>query len=254
MLAIKLIREHPEKVKKNLEKRQDSEILKKLDSVIKLDKEWREVLHELNNSRKRRNQITAEIAKAKKQGKDIRDLIKETQELPKKIKKLEEKEWELKDKLRMKMMRIPNLLHESVPFGKDEGDNVEIRRWGKIPNFSFEPKNHQEILENLGLMESEKAAEISGMGFFYNKEELVLLDRALQNFAIDFLRKRGFQLINPPYMMRRNPYEGVTDLGDFEDVMYKIEDEDIYLIATSEHPIAAIFMGEVIGCSLVAIR
>lgn len=246
MLDIKLIRENPEMVRENLKTRQDSEVLKRLDSVIKLDKEWRDALQELNNSRKRKNEITVEIAKLKKEGKDIRPVVKEMQELPKKIKELEEKEGELDEKRREILMRIPNLLHETVPFGKDEHDNVEIRRWGEIPKFSFQPKNHIEILEGLGLVDSERATKIAGMGFFYNKEELVLLDQALQRFAIDFLRKRGFKLVNPPYMMRRKPYEGVTDLGDFESVMYKVEGEDLYLIATSEHPLVSMFMDEVI--------
>ncbi len=246
MLDIKLIREQPEMVRKNLEKRKKPEILKRVGKLIELDKNWREVAHNLNKLRKRRNDITLEIAKAKKEGKDIRKLVKETQELPDKIDKLENKEKELKQKRYQLLLRIPNLLHESVPYGKGDQDNVVVRKWGKVPNFDFKPKNHQEILENLGLLESEKASEVSGMGFFYEKEELALLDQALQKFAIDYLRKRGYKLIIPPYMLRRKPYEGVTDLEDFENVMYKIKDEDLYLIATSEHPLAAMFMDEVI--------
>ncbi len=246
MLDIKLIREDPEMVRKNLEKRHDPVAIEKLDDLIKIDKEWREVLQELNDSRKRRNEVTGEIAELKREGKDIKKHVKEIQELPKKIKELEEKEADLKEKLKPKLMGIPNLLHKSVPFGKDENDNVEIKRWGKIPEFGFQPKSHIEILENLDLVESERAVKISGMGFFYEKEELALLDLALQRFAIDFLRKRSYKLIIPPFMMRRKPYEGVTDMESFNDVMYKIQDEDLHLIATSEHPMAAMFMDEVI--------
>ncbi|MBD3155651.1 MAG: serine--tRNA ligase [Candidatus Aenigmarchaeota archaeon] len=247
MLDINLIREDPEMVRKNLEKRKDPEIIERLDQLIQIDNDWRETVHQLNKLRKRRNDVTQEIAKAKKEGKDIRKLIKETQELPDKIDKLEKKEKDIKKGRKKILLRIPNLLHESVPYGKGDQDNVVINKWGGIPKFDFKPKNHQEILENLGLLESEKAAEVSGMGFFYEKEELALLDHALQKFAIDYLRKRGYKLIIPPYMIRRKPYEGVTDLGDFEDVMYKIKDEDMYLIATSEHPIAAMKMNEVIN-------
>jgi seryl-tRNA synthetase len=246
MIDINLIRESPEMVRKNLEKRKDSKILERLDKLIKVDKDWREIIHELNKLRKRRNDITQEIAKTKKEGKDFRKLVKETQELPDKIDKLEKKEKELKEKRDKLLMGIPNLLHESVPYGKGDQDNVVLRKWGDIRKFDFKPKNHQEILENLGLLESEKAAEVSGMGFFYEKEELVLLDQALQKFAIDYLRKRGYKLIIPPYMLRRKPYEGVTDLEDFENVMYKIKNEDLYLIATSEHPLAAMKMNDVI--------
>jgi len=246
MIDINLIRESPEMVRNNLEKRKDPEILERLDKLIKVDKDWREIIHELNKLRKRRNDITQEIAKAKKEGKDIRKLVKETQELPDKIDKLEKKEKELKENRDKLLMRIPNLLHESVPYGKRDQDNVVLRKWGDIPKFDFKPKNHQKILENLGLLESEKSAEVSGMGFFYEKEELALLDQALQKFAIDYLRKRDYRLVIPPYMLRRKPYEGVTDLEDFENVMYKIKDEDLYLIATSEHPLAAMKMNEVI--------
>jgi len=254
MLDIKLIREDSKTVRENLEKRQNPELIKRLDYVIKFDKAWRDVFQELNSSRKRKNEINLEIAKMKKEGQDIRDQIRETQQLPKKIKELEEKEIELRENVRKKLLGLPNLLHGTVPFGKDEKDNIEIRRWGKIPKFDFKPKNHQEILESLELIDSERAAKISGMGFFFEIDELALLDLALQRFTIDFLRKRGFALVIPPYMMRREPYEGVTDLEDFENVMYKIEGEDLYLIATSEHPMAAMFMDEVIEKDYLPIK
>ncbi|HIE14121.1 TPA: serine--tRNA ligase, partial [Candidatus Bathyarchaeota archaeon] len=131
---------------------------------------------------------------------------------------------------------------------------VEIRRWGSPPKFDFEPKNHLEIALDLGLLDEERANKVAGSGFYYFKNELVLLDMAVQRFAIDFLRKRGYALIEPPFMLRRKPYEGVTDLEDFKTVMYKIENEDLYLIATSEHPIAAMFMNEVLEKSQLPIK
>jgi seryl-tRNA synthetase len=151
-------------------------------------------------------------------------------------------------------MKLPNLLHESVPYGKDDSENVEIRRWGKQPKFDFEPKDHMTILQNLGLIDEERANKVAGSGFFYLKEELALLDIAIQRLAIDLLRKRGFKLIEPPLMIRRKPYEGVTDLSDFEFVTYKIEDEDWYMIATAEHPMAAMFMDEVLEKSQLPIK
>jgi len=141
-------------------------------------------------------------------------------------------------------MRLPNILHESVPKGRDDHDNVPVRHWGKIPKYPFKPKNHLEIAQELGLIDSERAARVAGAGFFYLKGDLARLDYAIMQLAMDFLTKRGFAVVEPPFMMSRKSYEGVTSLDDFESVMYKIENEDLYLIATSEHPMAAMFMNE----------
>src|SRR5712692_4405918 len=144
------------------------------------------------------------------------------------------------------LKRIRNLLHESVPLGKDETDNVVVRSWSDPPRFGFPPKNHLEIALGLKLIDPERAARIAGSGFVYLRDKLVLLDHAVQRLALDFLVERGFVAVEPPFMMTREAYEGVTDLADFESVMYKIEGEDLYLIATSEHPMAAMFHDEVL--------
>jgi seryl-tRNA synthetase len=144
------------------------------------------------------------------------------------------------------LLKIPNIIHDSVPNGKDESENVEIRKWGKSPKFDFKPKNHLEIVQGLGLIDEERAAKASGHGFFYLKKDLVLLDFAIQMFALNFLKKKGFTIIEPPFMIKKKPYEGVVDLTDFENVMYKIENEDLYLIATSEHAMGAMLMDDVI--------
>ena len=245
MLDINLIREKPEFVRRNLERRNDPAILKLLEEVIKLDEEWRNTIRELNELRKRKNRISREIAILKKEGKDIKEKEMEASTLDKKIEDLEKVEKELKEKKRVRLLKIPNLLHESVPYGKDENDNVEIRKWGSPPKFDFEPKDHLTILKNLGLIDDERAAKVAGHGFFYLKEELVLLDLAILRFAIDFMRKKGFTLMEPPFMLRKKYYEGVTSLEDFDLQIYKIENEDLYLIATAEHPLAAMFAGEV---------
>lgn len=246
MLDIKLIRENPELVRENLKRRQNPEILKKLEEVIRLDKEWRSLIAELNKLREKKNKISVEIARLKKERKDASKLMKEAERLPEKIKSLEKKEEEYRSKIRELLLRIPNLLHESVPFGKDETENKVIRVWGSPPKFDFQPKSHLEIALGLGLIDAERAAKVAGAGFFYFKNELVLLDLAIQKFAVQHLLKKGFTLIEPPFMIKRKSYEGVTDLADFETMIYKIEDEDLYLIATSEHPIAAMFMDEVL--------
>jgi len=245
MLDIRLIREKPKEVEDNLKRRNDPELIKKLHDLIEFDKERRELIGKVDELRSKRNIITKKIAELRAAGKPATSQIKEAEGIPGKIKSIEARIDSLDEKCKGLLLRIPNLLHESVPIGKDERDNVEIRKWGQ-KKFDFEPKGHQELLHNLGLLESEKSAEVSGHGFFYLKGKLAELDYALQRFSVDFLIKKGFTLVQPPFMLKRKPYEGVTDLADFENVMYKIENEDLYLIATSEHPIAALKMNEVI--------
>ena len=245
MLDIKLIRENFQMVRENLKRRNDPEILKMLDELVKLDKQWRANVTELNMLRQKRNQISIEIAELKKSGKDVTQKLKEAEEIPKKIKQLEEIVKKQEERIRYLRLKVPNLLHESVPFGKDENDNVEIRKWGKPPKFDFEPKDHVTILKNLGLIDQERAAKIAGAGFIFLKNELVLLDYAIIRFAIDFLMKKGFTLIEPPFMVNKEAYEGVIgDPTDFAEASYKIEGEDLYLIPTAEYPLGSMFMNE----------
>lgn len=246
MLDIKLIREHPEVVRSNLEKRGDPEKLKLLDDLIRFDKEWRQLLTRLNELRQRRNVVTEEIARLKKEGKDTSHKVEEAKNIPKEIQKLEAQVEERKEKVNQLLLRLPNLLHETVPIGKDESANEIIRVVGKPPKFDFEPKNHLEIAENLGLIDADRAAKVAGHGFYYMKGALVLLDFAIIHYAIDFMMKRGYQVVEPPFMLHKKAYMGATDLETFEDQLYKAEGEDLYLIATAEHPLAALFMDEVI--------
>jgi len=244
MLDIKLIREHPEKVRENLARRHDPEKLELLDHVIETDRKWREFTQRVNDLRRRRNQISSEIGKAMKEGGDASSLKKEASEIPSQLRELESQMSESQEQLRDGLMRIPNMLHESVPYGEDDHDNVEVKRWGKQPVFGFEPKSHAEIVYALGIGDFERGAKVSGSGFYYLRNELALLDQAIQRYAVNHLIKKGFSLVVPPYMIRRAVYEGVTDLADFESVMYKVEDEDLYLIATSEHAMAAMLQDE----------
>ena len=244
MLDIKFIREHPEVVRKDLEKRNEKEKIEWLEDLLKSDVEYRKLLQENQKLRQRRNEITDEINKLKKQGEDIKEKIQEAKALPDKIKQSDEKLEELKTNIEYYLMRLPNILHESVPVGKDANDNVVVKTWGEKPKFSFELKPHGELLQELGLANFEKAAEVSGHGFYYLLGDIARLELALTNFAVDSLTKKGFTLVEPPLMLRRKPYEGVTDLKDFETMMYKVDNEDLLLIATSEHPIAAMLMNE----------
>ena len=246
MLDIKLIREHPEIVKKDLQKRCEPEKLEMLNNLIQYDLQWRTLLTEANELRHKRKLITTQVANLKKQGKDASKQIEQAKNIPQEIKKLETKVAQYREKADLLLMKLPNILHETVPFGKDEHENVVEKLVGKPPKFGFEPKSHVEIASALGLIDFERAAKVSGHGFYYLKGDLARLDFAIITYTIDFLRNRGYTLIEPPLMMHRKPYLGVTDLEFFGDQLYKIENDDLYLIATSEHPMAASFMDEVI--------
>jgi len=246
MLDIKLIREHPETVRKDLEKRGEPEKLEMLNNLIDIDIEWRKLLTEANDLRRKLNQITAEVANLKKQKKDASKQIEQAKTIPQQIKELEIKVAEYREKADQLLMKLPNILHETVPFGKDEHDNVVEKLVGKPPKFGFEPKSHVEIAQDLGLIDFERAAKVSGHGFYYLKGDLARLDFAIMTYTMDLLRNRDYTLIEPPLLMHRKPYLGVTDLEFFGDQLYKIEGDDLYLIATSEHPMAASYMDEVI--------
>ncbi len=242
MLDIKLIREKSELVRKNLKKRDDKEKLKLFDELVKEDKKWRAVVVQINQLRHERNKVSQEISELKKKGKGVSKLLEKAKKIPEKIKKLETQAEKHEEKSKENLMRIPNLLHDSVPAGKDDSDNVEVRRWGKPPKFDFQPQDHVTILKNLGLLDLEAATKVAGAGFYYLKNELVLLDLALQRFAIDFLMKKGFVLVEPPYMVNKRIYEGmIGDPTDFSEASYKIDGEEFYLIPTSEYSAGAIF-------------
>lgn len=246
MLDIKLIRESSEVVRANLMRRRNPENLRLLDELIGYDKKWRQLLTKLNEFRHERRLITTEIATLKKQGKDASKGITKGKETDTKITAAEKQVSEYEEKVHDHLMRLPNLLHESVPEGKDENDNVQVKTWGKIPKFGFAIKDHIDLGLKLDTMDIERAGKIAGARFYYLKREGVFLDVALMSFALEEMAKKGYTPIEPPFLMRRKPYEGVVALGDFEDVLYKIEKEDLFLIATSEHPIAAMFMDEVL--------
>ena len=255
---LKALRENPEILIESQRRRgEDTSIVEK---AIELDKKWRKLLFELNQLRHERNKLAAKIKSAKDKSK----LIEEAKKLSEKIKVEEEKLKELERQLNEVLLSIPNIIHESVPIGKDDTENVPIRYWGKPKvykehldaflaenNTEYEvidkkPIPHADAVEIFGWADIERAAKVSGSRFYYLLEDLVWLDFALICYALDYLAKKGFKIVNPPYMMRYKAYEGVTAIGDFEEVLYKIEDEDLYLIATSEHPLAAMHMNEVL--------
>lgn len=254
MLDLKIIRERPDLVRNDLKKRQSMEKLPLLDTLIADDRKYRELLQELDLLRRHRNLKTEEMRKRREEGEQIEKYRKELQGLGQKITAAEEQTGKLKANIDTALYKLPNLLHDSVPAGKDETENKEVKKWGKPPKLSFPLKGHEELGLALEILDIERAAKISGARFYFLRNEGVLLDLALQKFALDFLAEKGFAPILPPFLMRRQPYEGVVDLEDFEKVMYKVEGEDLYLIATSEHPLIGQFQNETIPESSLPLK
>jgi seryl-tRNA synthetase len=245
MLDIRFVRASPDIVKADLVKRNSPEKIAWVDEILAKDTRSRELKVQTDELRRHRNTIAREINEARKAGKDPASLMAVAAGLPAKIKDNDAEQEEIQTIIRTRLMRLPNILHETVPQGKDDTENVEIRRVGTPRTAGFEIKNHGQLAADHGWADFERAAKISGAGFYFLKGSLVMLDLALQRFALDLLEKKGFTPVVPPFMINRSSYEGVTDLDDFEKVMYKIDGDDTYLIATSEHPIAAMYQDEI---------
>ncbi|MBI2598440.1 MAG: serine--tRNA ligase [Candidatus Diapherotrites archaeon] len=246
MLDIRVVRESQKIFEKDLKKRNQAEKIPWLESLVEKDKEYRKILQETEVLRAKKNKAVLEIQELKGKKNPVEQKIEEAKKIPLKLKELDEKLAILKQECENYLMRLPNLLHESVPIGKDESDNVVVRTGGKKPKSSFEIMHHGEFAKKLGGADFERAAKISGAGFFFLKGDLARFELALARLAIDLLAKKGYALVFPPILMKRKPYESVTELEQFKDVIYKAEGEDLYLIATSEHPMAAMFGDEIL--------
>lgn len=249
MLDIKLIREYPKEVKESLKKRGLDG--KDVDLFLELDNKWKTLKQNVDRLRAERNKISEEINKAKKEKKSVDSLIKRAKEIPKKLEKEEKELLTIEQKREEIYERIPNLVDKSVPVGK-KGKILEII--GKPKKFLFKSKGHEELLVALDCLDVERAAKASGARFYYLKRELVKLNQALINYALDFLTKKGFTLIQPPYMLRKEALKGALNFAAFEEMIYKIQDEDLYLIGTAEHAINAYFLNEVIDSSKLPVR
>jgi seryl-tRNA synthetase len=243
MLDPKLIRDNPEKIKKMLEARA---IDFPLDQLVSLDKERRELIVKTDDLRKKRNEISIEIAKKKKSSQDATSLIEQMQSVSEGLHKLEDTQIKTENAYEKLSLMLPNLIHESVPIGKDETANKEIRKWGKIPIFDFKTRDHIDLMQSLDLADLERAAKVAGARFYYLKNQLVRLNQSLIQFALDFLSEKNYTPIQTPYMINRSSMEGAIIAQDFEDVIYKAEGEDLYLIGTSEHAIVSMHSDEII--------
>ena len=242
MLDMKAIRENPENVRNMLK---DREVQFDLNLLLDLDKKRRELIINTDDLRKKKNEMSIKISETKKAGNEASSIIQEMQSVSAELTKLENVQHKVELEYSKLALTIPNLLDQSVPRG-DNSANKEIRKWGDTPKFSFEVKDHIDISENLNLLELERAAKTAGARFYYLKGDLVKLNQSLIQFGLDFLSENGYTMFEPPYMINRNSMEGAVILDDFEDVIYKIEDQDLYLIGTSEHAMVSMHGNEIL--------
>jgi seryl-tRNA synthetase len=243
VLDPKLIKENPQLIQEMLKSR-DVEF--DLEGLILADKQRRDFILKTDNLRKKKNQVALEISQKKKNGEDATKILDEMKNLSKELSDLESSQEQIEKNYLKLALTIPNLVHQSVPIGKDDSANKEIKKWGEIPEFDFKVKDHIDISEKLDLVDLERAAKVAGARFYYLKNDLVRLNQALIHYALDFLAEKNYSLVQPPYMINRQSMEGAVITEDFEEVIYKIEDEDLYMIGTSEHAMAAMHSKEII--------
>jgi seryl-tRNA synthetase len=251
MLDPKILRENPNKIRQMLK---DRAVDFPLDELIELDKERRKKIIEVDNYRKTKNEISLEIAQKKKSNQNTDSLILQMKHVSEALSELENEQTGIESRYTKLALTLPNLIHESVPTGKDETANKEIRKWGKIPKFNFEIKDHIDLSQSLDLVDLERAAKVAGARFYYLKNDLVKLNQALIHYALDFLSKKNYTPVQTPYLINRNSMEGAIIAEDFEDVIYKIEGDDLYLIGTSEHALVSMHTDEILEGKILPLR
>ncbi|MGB9703365.1 MAG: serine--tRNA ligase [Candidatus Micrarchaeales archaeon] len=251
MFTVKYVLQNLEKIKASLEKRKSDY---PLEELLRLDKEYKEKKTRLQELQHKKNLVTLRIAKGEK----VEESEKNLKSISEEIKKLNKETQDYEKKIKNLLFSLPNILADDVPFGEDESGNVEIRRVGEIKKTSGD--SHYDIAEKFGWIDTQRAAKVAGSRFFYLKGDVVILENALIRFGLDFLQKKGYIPILPPYMIIKEAYEGVTSLSDFEEMLYKVTgkeeegEKERYMIATAEHPIAAMYMKEVIKGDLLPLK
>ena len=251
MLDLRLLKENPQIIKDMLKKRK---LNFPINELVAFDKRRRELIAEMQQIKHKKNIISDRIAFKKKNNNDSTEELQEMKVIAREILSLEEEKTTVESKFKDLMMMLPNLVDKSVPIGNNETDNLVIKQKEINKNLRFKPRDHVDISTKLGLIDLERAAKISGARFYFLKNQLVMMNQALIHFALKFLSEKGYTLAQPPYMIRRGAMEGAVILEDFEDVIYKIEKDDLYLIGTSEHAIASMHMDEILDGKRLPIR
>ena len=248
MLDIKFLRTNPDIVKQNIKNKFQDDKLPLVDEVIELDKEYRDAKTRAEFLRSQRNKISKQIGMLMGQGKkeEAEEVKKQVTDMAEELEALSVKETEYEAKIREIMMVIPNIIDPSVPIGKDDSENVEIERFGEPIVPDFEIPYHVDIMEKLNGIELDQARNTSGNGFYYLRGDIARLHSACLSYARDFMIDRGFTYYIPPYMIRSSVVDGVMSFAEMENMMYKIEGEDLYLIGTSEHSMIGKFIDTII--------
>jgi seryl-tRNA synthetase len=252
MLDPRILKENPESIRDMLKKRNMTNF--PLDDLIMLHKRRGELIIKTQELRRKKNLLSETVASKKKSKEDASFELAEMKQVSIIIDQTESEAIQIEEKFNQLIMALPNLLNEGVPVGKDEEENVVVRQNGRIIRPNFSPKDHIDLATSLDLIDLGRAAKVSGSRFYFLKNELVKMNQALANFALDFLSDNNYTLIQPPYMIRREPMVGSVILNDFEDVIYKIEGEELYMIGTSEHAIASMHMDEILEGIKLPIR
>lgn len=248
MLDIKFLRENPEAVKENIRKKFQESKLELVDQAVELDQENRKIKQEVEELRANRNKVSKQIGALMGQGKkeEAEKIKQEVAASGKKIEELSAREKEVEAKIREIMMVIPNMIDPSVPIGKDDSENVEVKRYGEPSVPDFEIPYHAEIMESFEGLDLESARKVAGNGFYYLMGDIARLHSAVITYARDFMINRGFTYCVPPFMIRSNVVTGVMSFAEMEAMMYKIEGEDLYLIGTSEHSMIGKYIDTII--------
>jgi len=239
MLSVRWLRENIEYMKESLAKRK---VEANLDDFLKWDEERRRCIKEVDELKHLQNKVSKQIGQLKRKGKDAADLINEMQNLAARIKKFEKKRKEYEDKVTDFLLNLPNRLHPDVPWGENE----EVRRWGRIPEFNFPVKDHQQLGERLGILDFKTAAKVTGSGFVVCRGLGARLERALINFMLDLHTQRGYEEVLPPFMTNTAATTGTAQLPKFRDELYKCEKDNYYLVPTAEVPVTNLHREEIL--------
>lgn len=252
MLDLKFVRDNYEDIKKKLDKR--GEDLSDFGKLPDLDAKRRELILETETLKAKRNEVSQEIAQRKRNKEDADHLIKEMKDVSDKVKQLDETLRAVETELEQLMLSIPNIPHDSVPIGEDEDDNVEIRKWGEVPEFPFEAKPHWDIATDLDILDFERAAKVTGSRFVFYKGIGARLERALINFMMDLhSEEHGYKEMLPPYLVNRTSMTGTGQLPKFEEDAFKIREEDYFLIPTAEVPVTNYHREEILDEAMLPI-
>jgi len=254
MIDLKLLRKQPEIFYESLKKRnQTTEII---DQIIALDKEWRSYLNQVNNLKSKRNELSKNVARLKAEGKSeqAEELITQSKVIGDEIANLEAKQNELEAQMLSLALYVPNTPHESVPTGKDETENVEIRRWGEPRKFDFEPKPHWDLGTDLGMLDFDKGSKLSGSRFTVMFGQIAKLERSIAQFMLDVHTANGYTEVNVPHLVKRETITATGQLPKFSEELYTCERDDLFLIPTAEVSLAALHIGDVLDEDMLPLK